>query len=636
MGQVVPDLGHAPSARQPLLESPDDYWGGSAILGYLRARPSAKDKRHLVLDRELKLLRQLCNEWPFAFFVVDRSGEIRYSNDRFESICGRDWLSRVQPEARSSAHSEWLASIRAERPFAVDVPLIASRGMPSVWIHFACSPQMDPAGTLVGFFGTAEDVTARRRADLDKDGLRNELLKTITRDLKAPIASIKGSVAMALEANGIGDPRLREMLELVGLETSSMARIVDSIADVGYLDASSLTVSPEPCDLWNMMVEVRARLSGHAGHREVHVEAANELPTVNVDRPRIVQMMTVLLDFAVSISPSVSSLHLAVRTGGHWATVQVRFNNVGREAAEWHRIFKKFADVEERCEQEAADTGFGLAVCKGVIEAHGGRILANRDGDSLLVTFTLPVFEGGGMGILPLPASAAGSGKRVMIIDADGQTLCYLQRCLESDGFRTVGCTDGAHAPDLVQGSGPDLVIMDVDTRDEALVTLSNLRRVSPVPIVVIGDNLGERGVADVLNAGADDFLGKPLSGSEMCARIRAVLRRSVNGASVELEAPIVLGDLAIDLAERRVTIGGKLVALTRHEFMLLSELAIHAGRVLTYGQLLKKIWGQDYSSETDLVRSCVRHLRRKMGDNARDPRYIFTEPQVGYRLVGR
>ena len=142
--------------------------------------------------------------------------------------------------------------------------------------------------------------------------------------------------------------------------------------------------------------------------------------------------------------------------------------------------------------------------------------------------------------------------------------------------------------------------------------------------------------MADVLNAGADDFLGKPLSGSEMCARIRAVLRRSVNGAFVELEAPIVLGDLAIDLAERRVTIGGKLVSLTRHEFMLLSELAVHAGRVLTYGQLLKKIWGQDYSSETDLVRSCVRHLRRKMGDNARDPRYIFTEPQVGYRLVGR
>jgi two-component system KDP operon response regulator KdpE len=135
------------------------------------------------------------------------------------------------------------------------------------------------------------------------------------------------------------------------------------------------------------------------------------------------------------------------------------------------------------------------------------------------------------------------------------------------------------------------------------------------------------------LRAGADDYITKPFAPSELLARIEATLRRRVMPDRMEVQAPFVLGNLAVNFAQRRVTLGDQPVSLSATEYKLLYELATHAGLVLTHTQLLQRVWGPEYSGETELVRSFIRNLRRKLGDDARRPRFIFTEPQVGYRM---
>jgi DNA-binding response OmpR family regulator len=133
---------------------------------------------------------------------------------------------------------------------------------------------------------------------------------------------------------------------------------------------------------------------------------------------------------------------------------------------------------------------------------------------------------------------------------------------------------------------------------------------------------------------GADDYVTKPFSPRELLARIQAALRRRAQPELVDTKLPFSVGGLEMNFAERRVTVDRRDVALSATEYKLLYELATHPGQVLTYDQILQRVWGAEYGGETELVRSFVRNLRRKLGDDAKNPRYILTERQVGYRMA--
>ncbi|MBM3944678.1 MAG: response regulator transcription factor, partial [SAR202 cluster bacterium] len=139
--------------------------------------------------------------------------------------------------------------------------------------------------------------------------------------------------------------------------------------------------------------------------------------------------------------------------------------------------------------------------------------------------------------------------------------------------------------------------------------------------------------ITGALKLGADDYITKPFSPAELLARIEAALRRRVMPDVIETRPPFKLADLEITFPERRVRVGGNVIDLTATEYKLLFELATNAGRVLTHDQILGRVWGPEYSGATELVRSFVRNLRRKLGDDAKTPRYILTESRVGYRM---
>jgi len=162
---------------------------------------------------------------------------------------------------------------------------------------------------------------------------------------------------------------------------------------------------------------------------------------------------------------------------------------------------------------------------------------------------------------------------------------------------------------------------------------LERIREFSGVPVIFLTASDKEEDTVRALKAGADDYITKPFSPSELLARIGAALRRRVLPDMMEARPAFALGDLAINFPERRVTVCGQEVSLSATEYKILYELATHAGRPVTYEQILREVWGPEYSQETELVRSFIRNLRRKLGDDAQNPRFILTERQVGYRM---
>lgn len=225
-------------------------------------------------------------------------------------------------------------------------------------------------------------------------------------------------------------------------------------------------------------------------------------------------------------------------------------------------------------------------------------------------------------------------GARILIIDDEEQIRRLLRVALEGHDYQIDEASSGKDGLRQAATFHPDLVILDIGLPDlGGLTVLERIREWSHVPVIMLTVQEDESEKIKALDSGADDYITKPFSMGELLARIRVALRHA---AKTEDEPVIVLGDLSIDFARRLVTLSGKEVKLTPIEYDILKNLAVHAGRVLTHKQLLCKIWGKEYQKETHYLRIYIGQLRKKIEPDPTQPRYILTEPGVGYRLVGK
>jgi two-component system, OmpR family, KDP operon response regulator KdpE len=220
---------------------------------------------------------------------------------------------------------------------------------------------------------------------------------------------------------------------------------------------------------------------------------------------------------------------------------------------------------------------------------------------------------------------------RILVVDDEAAIRRFLQTILTAEDFSLHLAETGHAALAAAATLRPDIILLDLGLPDlDGVEVIRRIREWSPVPIIVLSVREREDDKVKALDAGADDYLTKPFGVSELLARIRAALRRTVQ----QLPEPLfTCGDLEVDLARRRVSVGGAEVQLTPTEYDLIRLLVTHAGRVLTHGQILKQIWGLTYLEQPHLLRVNISNLRHKIEADPSRPRHIITEPGVGYRL---
>ena len=223
---------------------------------------------------------------------------------------------------------------------------------------------------------------------------------------------------------------------------------------------------------------------------------------------------------------------------------------------------------------------------------------------------------------------------RILVVDDEAPIRKFLRVSLSGHGYKVLEASTGTEALACARTERPDLVVLDVGLPDlEGFEVVRQLREWTAVPILMLSVRGAERDKIEALDAGADDYLTKPFGLGELLARIRAGLRRG--SMAPDGEPVYQMEDLRVDVAAHRVSREDQEIPLTPREFDLLRVLVQHAGRVLTHRQILELAWGPEYGHETHLLRVNVSNLRRKIEPDPVRPRFLLTEPGVGYRLRG-
>lgn len=221
---------------------------------------------------------------------------------------------------------------------------------------------------------------------------------------------------------------------------------------------------------------------------------------------------------------------------------------------------------------------------------------------------------------------------RILVVDDEAAIRKLLRIGLSAHGYEVVEAGSGAEALRLAVARAPQLIVLDLGLPDlEGVEVIRRLRQWSALPVIVLSVRDRDDDKIGALDAGADDYVTKPFSVAELLARVRVALRR---GATPEVPSHFEQNGLQLDFAERRVTLNGAPLSLTRKEYALLCELVRYPGRVLTHAHLLRSVWGTVHEQDTQYLRVFIRQLRDKLGDDPTQPRWIATEAGVGYRWL--
>ena len=485
-------------------------------------------------------------------------------------------------------------------------------------------------------------VTMQDLAALEElERLRTEFLGMVSHELRAPLTSIKGSAATVLGASTALDPaEMLQFFRIIDEQADHMRGLISDLLDAGRIGTGTLSVAPEPAEVAGLVDQARKTfLSGGVGRHPVRIDLPPDLPRVLADRQRIVQVLNNLLSNAARHAPESSPIRVAaVRDGVHVA-VSVSDEGRGVPPDQLPHLFRKHAGVAGGDgERGLGSYGLGLAICKGLVEAHGGRIWAESagTGQGTRFTFTIPAAEeaghGAAAGVAPGGSRAPRDRqeeKRILVVDDDPQTLRYVRDALAAAGYVPLVTGDPGELPELLRTRKPQLVLLDLMLPGtDGIELMERIPELADLPVIFLSGYGRDETIARALETGAADYIVKPFSPTELTARVQAALRRQAG-----LEA-FVLGDLAIDYERRRVTVAGRVVPLTASEYELVRVLSVNAGRVTTYDSLLRQLWsGRKSGGDMRAVRAFVKRVRRKLGDDATRPAYIFTEHGVGYRM---
>ena len=479
-------------------------------------------------------------------------------------------------------------------------------------------------------------VTMQDLAPLDElERVRAEFLDMVSHELRAPLTSIKGSTATVLGDSSDLDPaEMVQFFRIIDEQADHMRGLIGDLLDAGRIEAGALSVDPEPSEVDALVDRARNTfLSGGGTHRVV-IDLPPDLPRVMADRRRIVQVLNNLLANAAANAPEATPIRVAAAVDGVQVAISVADEGRGVPPERLPRLFSKYA-AGSGDREPGTGFGLGLSICKGLVEAHGGRIRAESGGAGrgTRFTFMIPAVEEAASAdpaANRAPAPTAGAPARILVVDDDPKTLRYVRNALAADGYDPLVTGDHRALAGLIRTEKPRLVLLDLMLPGtDGIELMERVPELADQPVIFISGYGRAETIARALETGAADYLVKPFAPTELTARVRAALRRRAE------REPFTAGDLTIDYERRRVTMAGRPVRLTATEYELLRILSLNAGWVTTYEVLLRKVWGGRAATDSGFMRSLVKNLRRKLGDDASRPVYLFSERGVGYRLAG-
>ena len=579
----------------------------------------ARTGHPVMLNREVRrIIGGLC--------APDRSPEQLLEALRCQRADGREIALDELPLAQQWTDPE---TVRAEE-MTLSVP-----GGRSVRTLVNATPIRSADGEVESMIVTLQDLAPLERLER----LRAEFLSMVSHELRVPLTSIKGSTAAALGASPPDPAEARQFFRIIDDQADHMRGLINDLLDAGRIETGTLSITPEPADVAGLVDQARNTFLSGGGRHILEIDLPPDLPWVMADRQRIVQVLNNLFSNAARHAPESSRIRVtAARVGVHLA-VSVSDEGRGVPPDRLPLLFQKHAGFAGGDPARGAGGfGLGLAICKGVVEAHGGRISAESEGEGLgtRFTFTIPVAVEAGDGRTDgfardrdvSPRDGRGQ-KRILVLDDDPQALRSARDALTAAGYSPLVTGDPQELSRLVETKRPQLVLLDLMLPGtDGIELMQRVPELADLPVIFISGYGREETIARALQVGAADYIVKPFSPTELTARVQAALLRH------DEPEPFRLRDLAIHYEQRRVTVAGRAVRLTATEYELLRVLSLNPLRVLTYDALLRRVWGGRDAGDVKLVRAFVKKLRRKLGDDPARPAYVATERGVGYRMA--
>ena len=499
------------------------------------------------------------------------------------------------------------------------------------------TPIRTDEGVVESFVATLQDLAPIE----DLERLRADFLTMVSHELRMPLTSIKGSATTALNSiTSLERAEVAQFFQIIDMQADRLHSLIGDMLDVARIDTGALSVSPTATDVRGLVDEAKELFLSTGTRANLEVDLPLDLPWVIADRGRIAQVLGNLISNAFCYSPEGSPIRISAAQEGMYVAISVSDEGHGIAPGLLPHLFSRFARGGSRnLESNIDSAGLGLAICKGIVEAHGGRIQAESEGPGhgAKFTFTLQTTAtGDGMEALPpfVGQTLSTERSRILVVDDDPQTLRYIRDALNRGGYSSVATVDPGDVPRLLTDHRPHLVLLDMLLPGcDGIELMGTVQGATDAPVIFLSAYGQDEAVARAFDMGAADYIVKPFAATELLARIKAALRnRGPSGLSGH-PPPYTVGDLTIDFAERRVSMDGRPVSLTATEYDLLHRLSMAGGRVLTHDQLLREVWEQEGGGEAWLVRNVIKRLRRKLGDDSKSPVYIITEPRVGYRM---
>ena len=507
------------------------------------------------------------------------------------------------------------------------------------------TPIAGASGKVASVVAAVQDMTAAER----EEKMRTEMLGMVGHELRSPLAAIKGSATTLLQGESSLDAaEKRQFFRIIDEQADHMREVLGDLVDLVRIETGTLAVEPAPSSLGRIVEEALDTFAGIGGRDAFAVEFPPDLPAVMADRRRIVQVVTNLLANASRHSYEGSPIRVEAAAEGHFVAVSVSDSGRGVPAERLPHLFAKFSRPDGP--DKGRDLGLGLAICKGIVEAHGGRIWAESDGPGLgtRFTFTVPAADtpeeaAGRTGTAGRPSG--GDAVRVLAVDDDPRALKRVRDALVEQGYEPTVTGDPHQVRSLIEETEPHAVLMDLMLPGtDGIELMQDVSAVSDAPVIFLSVYSQDEVVAHALEMGAADYIIKPFSPTELAARIKAALRARRRGpapgpapgpaaADPAGQGTFELGGLAIDWAARVVHLDGREVDLAPMEYRLVAELAANAGTLIPHDQLIAAVWGPDSTADPSRLRTVVKNVRHKLGDDASDPRYIITAARMGYRM---